>query len=126
MGTLADVAELADAQASGACAPRGVEVRLLSSAYISYIVSHPFGYAPLDAARDRQDPDNGIRGQARGHVRIAWVEFGFFQHLTHIREHFNIRRSTLNIRVIEGFGPLSGLQAGKTFNYLTENVCAGR
>ena len=29
---LADVAELADAQASGACALRGVEVRLLSSA----------------------------------------------------------------------------------------------
>ena len=28
----ADVAELADAQASGACAPWGVEVRLLSSA----------------------------------------------------------------------------------------------
>ncbi len=29
---LADVAELADAQASGACALRGVEVRVLSSA----------------------------------------------------------------------------------------------
>ncbi len=35
----ADVAELADAQASGACAPRGVEVRLLSSALCSYPVS---------------------------------------------------------------------------------------
>ena len=32
------MAELADAQASGACAPRGVEVRLLSSACGSYIV----------------------------------------------------------------------------------------
>ena len=32
MGTVADVAELADAQASGACGLRLVEVRLLSSA----------------------------------------------------------------------------------------------
>jgi hypothetical protein len=31
------VAELADAQASGACAPRGVEVRVLSSALIAYV-----------------------------------------------------------------------------------------
>ena len=38
MGTAADVAELADAQASGACAPRGVEVRVLSSAINQVII----------------------------------------------------------------------------------------
>ncbi len=42
--SVADVAELADAQASGACALRGVEVRLLSSAVNSHValrVAHP-------------------------------------------------------------------------------------
>ena len=38
---LADVAELADAQASGACALRGVEVRLLSSALSLLFLSFP-------------------------------------------------------------------------------------
>jgi hypothetical protein len=33
LATAADVAELADAQASGACPRKGVEVRLLSSAF---------------------------------------------------------------------------------------------
>ncbi len=38
----ADVAELADAQASGACSLMGVEVRLLSSAFVNiYILARP-------------------------------------------------------------------------------------
>jgi hypothetical protein len=43
---LADVAELADAQASGACALWGVEVRLLSSALNSRFVLWVLG-APV-------------------------------------------------------------------------------
>jgi hypothetical protein len=40
-GNVADVAELADAQASGACSLTGVEVRLLSSAFIHHLYFMP-------------------------------------------------------------------------------------
>ena len=46
MPTLADVAELADAQASGACELRLVEVRLLSSAFIPPYSPNPVFLLP--------------------------------------------------------------------------------
>ena len=48
----ADVAELADAQASGACALRGVEVRLLSSALAIGIPRTTIGRQTVAKGRD--------------------------------------------------------------------------
>ena len=47
--SVADVAELADAQASGACALRGVEVRLLSSAIAGLPVTGSPLFVPITA-----------------------------------------------------------------------------